>query len=191
MGLDMYCMRARKLTESEVNKVNGLDLDKIPYRVIIKDKEYEENKNLYENLKDYLTPVKCKTSYWDVDKIKKDFKIPKTAYLFGVSYRNDDTVFSFAWKRKEEKKYKDVAIRDEDKDNYTKSGLEDTFVVDTKEIGYWRKAYNLQDEIHDACDERIYNCGYYKVNDKMLKAMQRTEKLIGETKDDLFYMESY
>lgn len=188
MGLDMYCMRARKLTESEANKVNGLDLDKIPYRVIIKDKE---DKKLYENLKDYLTPVKCKISYWDVDKIKKDFKIPKTAYLFGVSYGSDNTVLSFAWKRKGEKKYKDITIRDEDQDNYTKSDPEDAFVVDTEEIGYWRKAYDLLDEIHDACDERIYNCGYYKVNDKMLKAMQRTGELIGETKDDLFYMEWY
>lgn len=187
MGLDMYCMRARKLTESEVNKVSGLDFDKIPYLVFGKS---EEDGRLYADLKDYSTPVKYKVSYWDMDKIKKDFDIPKSARICG-SYYGDGVTFTFTWKGRGKDKYKEISFKEGEVEDYIKKELEDGFVVSVEKVAYWRKAYDLQDEIHFACDKEIDNCGYYKVNEEMLKAMQRTEQLVGETKDDLFYMEWY
>jgi len=55
-----------------------------------------------------------------------------------------------------------------------------------EEVGYWRKAYELQENIHYLCDkEEIENCGWYRCNRKMIDAMRTIHEGCGKLNQEI------
>lgn len=47
----------------------------------------------------------------------------------------------------------------------------DFLVVRLEEVAYWRKNYDLSDQIYAATEKVIDNCGFYQCNDDMVEAL--------------------
>ena len=66
---------------------------------------------------------------------------------------------------------------EEVKEKYLVPHCLDAYAYSSKEIAYWRKNYELQDEIYEASDNPVDNVKYVPMNDEMWKAVQRHKKI--------------
>ena len=185
MGLDMFLYRAKRLSDKAVKEIEGTEIYSKDYNYL--NPEYESE---FKSLLPFSRKVNVLVDYMDTDKIKKEFGIPADAHNTVQSFMRGMTKLGFNYGDNE---HKDVSITDTDmKEKYTITKSEVRYVVELKEICYWRKNYELQDELYELCDEQIENCGYHAVNEEMLRVINKhTDSTITNKNGNLFYHEWY
>ena len=72
-------------------------------------------------------------------------------------------------------------LNNTEQEKYTITTYDAYFVCDTEEVLYWRKEYDLEEMLYDAYPNIIYNCGYHKLNEDMVKIIQKYELANGRT----------
>lgn len=168
MGLDMYALRIKKLTDSEIKNIKKTK--KIPDKFIsfLADKS---NENELKDLVPFATKVSVNTEYIDMKKIKSDNGISENAYIGGEGYHGETISYTFI--DPDTRDYKKVDLtRDDILKNYIITEPEERFVVNGEPIGYWRKEYKLQDKLYDLYPGTIDNLGYHKCTPEMIDAMK-------------------
>ena len=179
MGLDMYLYRARK--ESDFEKAG----------ITIPLDEFEKHRDMYKALMPFLTKVDHLTPCYDIDKICQDFGLDRaTIYL---CFQSSDG----------ERRFTDHAgnfanlTEDQVKKEYLIHKNITYYICDLCEVYYWRKAYDVEDAIYEACNFEVENCGYYRMTQKMLAAIKRKDPRFKErfhediSQKDIFYHEWY
>ena len=199
MGLDMYVFKLKKVSPSDLEKViacgeNSFDKlrDINPHISCFNiDESDEEAVEMFKDAMPYLTEVTLNTEYIELDKIRSDYDIPEDADVVGRRFSGDGNVgitFKFGDERR------DVNLTDDMiNEKYTTVVPEKCYIVERFECAYWRKAYNLQDDIYKAYDGVILNCGYHKVNEDMFSLMADDINAdFSDTENEaLFYHEWY
>lgn len=181
MGLDMYAFKISKLTERQKKMVDGKLASKV--LSLVPNLEIFRISDEYcsdvENISQFLDKITLVSEYIDMGKIRNDYKIPKSASIC-VSDSNLKRC-SWVFSAKDYKKTVTIS-REKIEKEYTISEAEEYYVCKMKEVGYWRKDYDLEHFISqymmNHLDIGIKNCGYYimpkdliqkLVDDKQLK----------------------
>ena len=200
MGLDMFAFKIRKVTAEELASINSYE-DVRNGLNAISVADFNDNPEMFNDLGPYVTKKALSTSYINYDKIREDFGIPEKAHCVGERYSAEGWSFSYRWEDGEEKQNKKVSISAESKDEYLITKDTDFFLFHCTDVGYWRKDYELQDEIYDGfhfAGTEVENCGYYKVNDDVFELIrddlseEGVDAYLSEDADTgLFYHEWY
>jgi hypothetical protein len=112
-----------------------------------------------DEIKKIRLPITTEILYEDIDKIKKDYGIPDDfTFLRERKYR-ENKILSFSRKSKAT-----VKLSNKDYTSYLYKAEADFWVFKMSEVGYWRKAYDLQNMIYEEFNDQIENCGYYKLS---------------------------
>ena len=101
----------------------------------------------------------------------------ESAYLTSASQSGG----SYIWRSKEknnDKTYEVDVYNVSDKSKVSVTKHIKTAYVNETEIGYWRKDYKLREKMYNACDHSIRNCGYYPLNNEMIKIVRRDKTQI-------------
>lgn len=205
MGLDMYAYRCRKATEAEVK--NLIETGRTGNGVFfIKKKDFEEDYEMYKDLESLFTEVSyIDQSDLDMKKIMEAYNIPENATIGMIGYKKDSIDLAFNWKYKNGRYgRREISIPRSQLDKYGMTEPYDGYMWIGEEVGYWRKAYDLQDEIYDAYDGGIVNCGFHWCNEDMIRAMLdydergddeekwgHTDGSFDEGSEDIYYHEWY
>ena len=191
MGLDMYIWRMKKVSKEEAKRMNGRKVDEIENMYsIFHIPESEENSPAVKAVIPYCQKIKAIQSYVDTDKIVKDNGIQEECYLGMTSYLGNGVNYTFYSSNRNEKLLAVTYSWDELNKKYTYEKVEDIYITHKlQEAGYWRKKYELDDAISNACAYDIKNCGYYRLTDKMLNAIRKYDRAgytsLRATKDTL------
>ena len=173
MGLDMYVYRISGLTDEEKKEVEEMSYDDLcaeDFTVFDWDEEHEHRMS---PIKDFLTIVKKPVENIHFDLVKKVFDIPKAAEYSGFGSGPEGRFIYFT----DDNEHKTYTVEydkatSEQRKQVTVTDMMTFAVFHSYELIYWRKAYDLQDKLHEACDVYIENCGYYPLNDKMRQAIK-------------------
>lgn len=167
MGLDMFLFKAKQIREKELVELIDKNTETFPSGIWVfeaKDVEKFDNEAMFADLMPYLSKIDAKKSCYDIDRIKSDNNIPSEARLFMRSRDRETAIFSFRWN--DEKK--DVQFG---RDEYIIEQKVEVYVCKAEEVRYWRKAYDIQNKIHQSYDGIIENCGYYALNEDILREL--------------------
>ena len=93
----------------------------------------------------------------DVDGLKNAYNIPNDFVFERQRKYRGNTILTFARHSKET-----VRLTQTEYESYLYEAEAEVWVFKMSEVGYWRKAYDLQDEIHEEFNGQVENCGYYK-----------------------------
>lgn len=193
MGLDMYMYRAKKLNEAEVKSLTGKHAQKIAeesdYTYFTKNEVLDDTE--LTELMPMLTTVTMKNTFINMEKIRKDNEIPEDARITGSSYSREGDSYIF---RNDSGFDKRVTLSQEELQTYLFDADEEYLVCHMEEVAYWRKAYDVQDFIHENIEAPILNCGYYEVSRELLDRlydMGEVEELYCEDDEKIFYHEWY
>lgn len=197
MGLDMYCYRVSRLNEKDLETIKNLqyesEYDKYGFSLFNRPSEHDiDGISQLSDLSPYVNTVMVKEEFIDLSKMKTDFDIPDDADIVGESY-GDKYGFIFS---------NNLGFRvgleftDEEFKRYIYEEEVECYVCKMDEVAYWRKNYDLQNEMHRLSNSDILNCGYYILNEDMYEAMIRDGGLdSSENFEDensaLFYHEWY
>ena len=173
MGLDMYVWKAKKLSAEEGKKVDGARIA-----------EVRENHTIFTDLKrgedelrairPYCHQGKVIQSYLDLNKLADDHGITEPLHIGGACYSTEVTYDLY--NEKGEHKLTVTMTPKEILDNYSYEKLDDVLVTNPlEEVYYWRKAYDVDEAIRNACAYTIENCGYYRLTNKMINAIRRID----------------
>lgn len=189
MGLDMYLFEIIKIEEEEKEELLNNLVEDYSNKYAFLNKEYVD---MFSTALPLLTEVPMKQSYIDIDKIKSDNNIPADAYILCKSHIRDKITLTFSYKVNEEQMRKDVSFQ---VGEYEIIKDVTFYVCKMVEVFYWRKAYEVQDAIHEACYTDIENCGYYVMTEEMFNAIYDTDPdFFNEYKcgkENIFYHEWY
>ena len=190
MGLDMYAVKIRKPTTEEIEKIK--QTKELPDNFIGIPAENIDDNDV-RDLKPYSEKLSIVTAYIDMAKIRKDFKVEDAMRIGAECYSAEGVKWTFFGNSTS----MNVALTQKEIDEkYTITKEEERYVSHGEPIGYWRKAYDLQEAIYDAYDGMIENLGYHKCNEKMISHMIAAPYDAGlheVIKDDdvIFYHEWY
>ena len=193
MGLDMYAYNIRKARKSDLKILSGSDI--YPARettfsdgfaLIHADEDTED-------LAEIADKVTLKCPYLDDDKIKRCAKIPKEWELRSECVEADGTVKRlYTFKAPDEEEKKGVVLTPELIKRFTAYEDKEFYPVSMKEVGYWRKDYDLSHKMYEAYEEAtgktIENCGYHRCSQEMLDALGIEEM---PSEGAVFYHEWY
>lgn len=181
MGLDMYAYRVTKLSgDLKVQVLHAktyeelMGLDSNLHTLDPSDSEQYE---LMRELLPFAIKVKVLAQFYDYKKIKKLFNIPQearcVACTFGSTYR-----FEFATGETGTRNYTcyQASWEEQENDEMIKTVPTDFYAVYMEEVGYWRKAYPIQEAIHATLKRQRHiqceNCGYYLLDTPTWKEIQ-------------------
>lgn len=204
MGLDMYAYKAKKCSKKDIDRLqlsllgildDGKDLPAYFNAEAIEDKD---NRSKFADLMPYMKKVTLQSIFIDDAKIREEYGIPEDARFF-CSTRVEDGGFiakaHYSWVHGDDWESRDIDIKYEDLlKNFSVLKGVNYYVVNRKEVGYWRKEYELEQELRDQYDGIVENCGYYSCNDEMFDAMRGTPCSYGKrfrarVNKDIFYHE--
>ena len=113
---------------------------------------------VWDELKIVRLPITTELIYENIDIIKKNYGIPDDfTFLKERKYR-ENKILSFSRQSK-----KTVKLSNKEYESYLYDVEDDFWVFKMSEVGYWRKAYDLQNMIYEEFNNRIENCGYYQL----------------------------
>lgn len=170
MGLDMWIYGIKEINEKDIpENVTEEWLDNNYYSYVEQYEDDDEFDKMYHDLYDYSIMKNVIFTDTDYDKIKKDYKLPKNALVAG--WRSDGTIiFQYG-------KYgglrKEVTISNEELKKYDKQVIRKALIYKYDELAYWRKEYDLQDLIYNEYNGEIYNCGFHKIDDELMKKINK------------------
>lgn len=178
MGLDMYVFKCRKVSEDERKEFNGKLVSEITKKAsLIPIEEYHENESMYKDLFPLMTRIQALDELFDYKRCCQAHNIKEDDVLWGRSYDGEKVEYSF-------KSGKKIVMSIEEYEEYFYTKLIWAYVWVSEEVCYWRKAYDLQDAVHEnhlkketaayskkhpeatqipLNDLDIDNCGYYKL----------------------------
>lgn len=159
MGLDMYIFRVDKpdLSLNKVYSPSQLDELGVSY---ITEEDAKSFSAGYEQLMPYTAKCVVENSYYDVEKIIQDYDLPSNSGIGMISY--EKIVVSGRTRSGE---YKRAEVSHELIDEkYTLTKKENCIAWKSTEVAYWRKAYDVQDFIHQQIDCDVENCGHYELD---------------------------
>lgn len=182
MGLDMNILRI---------SVPDLDTGRIYTRaeidgVILDEEDIKEQ--MYCQLVPYCVKVRVTSQYYDMESIRRDYKLDKDAHIWGyfgdhISISNIDIPNEIIEKK------------------YILEKTEEKYVCHSEDIRYWRKAYDIQswfyENIHADSGVNVENTGYYLLSKKLLQKFNKRfplDKVLAKYPTDesaLFYWEWY
>lgn len=177
MGLDMYLYRITRISTTEQRKLRGKTEKEIydsGYSLFYRPRN-KDDERLIKYIKPYLRGIKISQEYFDMEKIRQDFKIPKTYLQCGSSYAGNGDV-SLTFTSRDCQDSKKASFNTNKNPEYILTKLTNCYVCKEREIGYWRKNYDLQEELYREASYggvEIENCGYYPLNDGMTRAILR------------------
>ena len=184
MGLDM---EIRRISKPHVD--DSVIYDRADIGGIILDED-ELKEPMYRQLAPYVQQLQVRSQYYDMEKIRKDYKLSDDSYISMMS------AYRIAITDRETKKTVEISNEDIER-KYTVERVEKRFVCDSEEIRYWRKAYDIQDWFHDHIEEDVENTGFYTLSGAMLLAFNkafpedRIEAIEPDEEEALFYWEWY
>ena len=181
MGLDMYLYKIYKPKESEeqLSKMSYDDLQDKQFLLLIEGETMPDN---VDSIRQFAKKIKTRPSYINFRKIKKDYQIPAHSRITGQSYCSSQVGYSFRLPDGTSKKIQ-IPV-DELKKKYITVRTVNAECIGMENVAYWRKHYDLQDDLHKASDIPIDNCGYYPLNDDMWKVLEHHDK---EKYDELYH----
>lgn len=205
MGLDMWVYKAHKLTTNEVKLINGktrVEADNIiPYVTIFDTPKDDEERLGLRDIMPFCRTIKVINEYWDVEKIKETVGANKEddCFIWYIHYLSLDLVdLKVTITEPSGENYVKELINI-NCDDYTLCKEEDAYAVVLEEIAYWRKNYQLREELQDEYAVNglggLINCGYHKINNGMMKVLRALDDE-GRFKgmrltNNLFYHEWY
>ena len=185
MGLDMYVFKAHppKDDPNVVYKYKEM-LDK-GYSIFPDEDIEDESVRI---LKEYAVPFNLSVEKFDLKKISATYRLKNNIRISNVS--NNGTVFTDG--------NKEVTIKEDELKNFIYEEEEVFWLMELEEVGYWRKEYELQNQIYEMFKKdgiEIENCGYYKLDKNKIYEIDKynngEQGLIYHIDDDLFYHEWY
>lgn len=185
MGLDMNIYRCRRPVVDDTRIYDREELNGI----ILNEEDIKEE--MYAQLIPYCVKVRILNSYYDMEKIRKDYGLSDQAHICMLSYEGIGI-------SNHPNKSKDIKIsREEINEKYTLNKIEMCYFTETEEVAYWRKNYDIQGWFHDNISSNVENTGYYLLDEELLEdfnAAYPDDAVQVEAPDEtsaLFYWEWY
>lgn len=167
MGLDMWMYGIKDISNDEIpDNMPESWYEEHDYKMIEHYEDDNDFDNMYHDMYDYSVIRNVEYTETDFEKIKKDYNVNKDAY---VSMLGSDGVIGFSCRNY----YKEVKISEDELNKYDKKVFRESLVYKADELAYWRKEYDLQDLIYNEYYGQIYNCGFHKIDDDMMKKINR------------------
>lgn len=160
MGLDMsiYRISSPDVIADRIYKSGEL-------HGILLDKSDREDP-MYRDILPYCREVKVLNSYYDIEKIRKDYDLSEEDHIW--MYCNKGISIS------DKKRGKNVAISSVDVDEkYLISKIETMWFAKPEEVRYWRNQDSIRDWFYSKIGD-VENCGYYLLPGYMLKKFNET-----------------
>ena len=185
MGLDMYLYKATK-PDIQFGIYDERDAC-IQNLMLIPNDEHKED--MYRSLEPFMTRIQVSEKIFNTEKIAQDYGLTGRVHISSSS-RNG---FTFTG---ENKNTGLIPVEVVEK-HYTKPNIRTVFAVDVSQVYYWRKAYDVQDLIHNSLDCYIENCGYYPISDDVADAIKEIDdefdpEIVKRESDScIFYHEWY
>ena len=184
MGLDMYLYRAKKpalkmgIYSEDDDYISGL----------IQIPKEEITNPMYEELMPFVARIQVAEHRYDTEAISKDYKIGENVHP--ISF--DSAAITFSGSNGTTPPIPKETIQS----NYTKPVIQTRFVVDIQEVYYWRKAYNVQNLIHNETDRVIENCGFYRITEDVAQKIHNIDSdfspsIVNDEEANIFYHEWY
>lgn len=165
MGLDMWVYGIKDITKDDIpDKMTEDWYEEHGYNTIIEYDDDNEFDVMFHDLFDYSVIRNVEYTEVDFDKVKKDYGIKPEA---SISMMCGDGTIGFS----HGKYYKEINLSDTKK--YEVKIYRKSLIYKSEELAYWRKEYNLQQLIYDNYDGDVYNCGFHKLDDDLIKKINK------------------
>lgn len=155
MGLDQYVYWIKKPDYNEERIYNSSE---VVCGIIIPDDERDDP--TVQAVMPYCRKLKVINKHWNMEAISAAFGLSEKAYFYacfnGIAYVQDGS--------------RKVEVNESDLDGrYTIDRIDDWYVCDTREVMYWRKAYDVQEWFHENLGVVVENTGYYLLNTEIIQ----------------------
>ena len=200
----MYVFRMRRLSQNQLNELEGLTLDYIEAKypsciTVPEDKVKEYGKSAFADLLPYMGKIRYKTLQLNEGAIKRELGLPEHFRLKSYTQNIETKEWKLVWHDRNDLNNTDnmieMSIPNHKITRHWLIGLSAIYIADREKVGYWRKMYSIRDELHKATKKKIENSKYYKVNKEMCKLLVRygLPEIYSreDIRKDLLYMESY
>lgn len=192
MGLDMYAYKVRKpdaekltcKTMEEVCSCTGTS------RHIAIAKEELDKDEMYADLKPFLVFKDLSVHCINEEKFQKAFHLQETDEL-GGRVESAESIGFFIHSADGSSRCQEMSKKDFIEQC---TDLEEVpfGIFEVEQVGYWRKDYDLSEQICNACSRTVENQGYYRANEAMLKLIREHAKPFAINDDEaVFYYEWY
>ena len=166
MGLDMWMYGIKDISNEEVP--DGMPeswYNENGYKIITYYDNDSDFENMFYDMYDYSVVKNVEYTETDFEKVKKDYHINKKA---NISFWGNNVIgFSYG------NYYKEIEISQDELDKYDKKVFRKALIFKGDELAYWRKEYDLQDLIYNEYYGQIYNCGFHKLDNEMMRKINR------------------
>jgi len=166
MGLDMNVYMVSKPPLSEDDVYDRNDIDGIIF------KEIDADKPAIRQLVPYCAKVRVVNHYYDLRKIGEDYNL--TDVWIGGWCCDKDGSKTFIHGSRDGKSESVTLSDDLIESKYIINREETCYICASKEVRYWRKAYDIQEWIHENLPEPVENTGYYILNKNVLDKFNET-----------------
>ena len=170
MGLDMWIYGIKDISNEDIP--DGMPeswYEKNSYKLITHYDDDNDFEQMFHDIYAYSAEKNVEYNETDYDKIKEDYGIKKEA---DISYFGHNTI-GFSCKDY----YKKIDISQDELDNYEKKVFHKALIFKGDELAYWRKEYDLQDLIYNEYNGDVYNGGFHKIDDELMKKINKYLKL--------------
>lgn len=198
MGLDMHVFKVSKCSEEEAATLNGKVLgESIAMQFKVFPTELgEEPSDRIKQILPWLKKTTMKVPCYDYEKMIADNVENPELYDICLYVESQDRCWFMIYPKEEGnglEKREITLSKEEIEKNYLKFVDMDVYVCKPLEpVAYWRKKYDLSDEITAAVDGSVENQGYYPLNSKMFEIIKKADnQLDGVSKlttDDYTYV---
>lgn len=178
MGLDMWIYGIKDISNEDIpDDMPESWYEKNSYKLITHYDDDNDFEQMFHDIYAYSAEKNVEYNETDYDKIKEDYGIKKEA---DISYFGHNTI-EFSCKDY----YKKIDISQDELDNYEKKVFHKALIFKGDELAYWRKEYDLQDLIYNEYNGDVYNCGFHKIDDELMKKINKYLKSKGMDKQSI------
>lgn len=166
MGLDMYLYKIQRLGKDRAESLRGRSVWDLPDWTHLID---VKSTSCYKEFEPYGHTISIKEgTNVDAEKLKERYNIPKEAVLSWSAEKLDKCTYTFTMAQWD--KPRRITIPTNDAEAFMVPYYKDYLLCNFKEVGYWRKDYNLLDVIVDKLPE-LFNGGCHIIPDKVLEEL--------------------
>lgn len=155
MGLDMYVFR---FTPAEIDRSKVYTYDEIQdMGYDLYDGQYINEPWMKEMMK-VSKPYEVMTTYWDLDKIQKEFGLSKKpdwcGFSPGVNHFSTDKGV--------------IDIKTSEAPRFTAKKINTFWVCKKQQVAYWRERDDIREAIFRYIGKKVENVGYYKITPRVI-----------------------
>lgn len=185
MGLDMFLYKAKRPEYQKDDEfISKKWLLERGFSCILKEDINDSERCLLPYCREDAVMV----DFHDMRQIMIDYGCNPDKCKISFSYRSNKKIGLTIYKNNEI--IKEIQLTNEELDEkYKFESLEEVYVVKLEEVGYWRKAYDLQEYIYSMLDYNVDDCEYKKLSkEQVLKILDYDDS--GQVNTDFFEDES-